>query len=118
MNFLRGALVDGGKVFRSDSGFTVRLDHAVPGALDRPVIVGMRPEHLVACDDGQPVEVVVVEPTGSATQVNVRYRDDELVCEFRDRVSARRGETLRVAPMPGCVHLFDAATGRRIEPLH
>jgi multiple sugar transport system ATP-binding protein len=118
MNFLRGTLVDDGRAFRSDSGFAVRLDTPIHGGDARPVIAGIRPEHVVVCDDGQPVEVVVVEPTGSATQVNVRRGSDELVCEFRERVPARAGETLWIAPMPGCVHLFDAETGRRIEAMH
>ena len=118
MNFLAGTLDRTGSVFRSTHGFTVRLDTPVDGADARPVIAGIRPEHVVVCDDGEPVEVVVVEPTGSVTQVNARHGGDELVCEFRERVPARAGETLRIAPMAGCVHLFDAQTGRRIEAVH
>jgi multiple sugar transport system ATP-binding protein len=115
MNFLRGMLIEDGRAFRSDSGFVVRLDQAMSSALNRPVIAGIRPEHLVVHGDGQTVDVVVVEPTGATTQVNVRHGTEELVCEFRERVPARAGEKLRIAPVAGCVHLFDAQTGRRIE---
>ena len=38
----------------------------------RPVVYGIRPEHLDIADDGFEAEVVVVEPTGSETQVFAR----------------------------------------------
>ncbi|MFM0221777.1 ABC transporter ATP-binding protein [Paraburkholderia dipogonis] len=117
MNFLRGALVDGDKetVFRSDSsGLTVRLGRQLTADRSRPVILGIRPEHFVTTEDGTPTEVVVVETTGSATQVNVRYGSDEIICEFRERVLARPGERLCIAPLPHAIHLFDAETGRRL----
>jgi multiple sugar transport system ATP-binding protein len=116
MNFLEGVLVDGeaGTVFRSGSGFTVRLGPQLAMDRSRPVILGIRPEHFVATENGTPTEVVVVETTGSATQVNVRRGSDELVCEFRERVPARPGETLCIAPLPEAIHLFDAQTGQRM----
>jgi multiple sugar transport system ATP-binding protein len=119
MNFLRGALVDGDKetVFRSDSGLTVRLGRQLTADRSRPVILGIRPEHFVTAADGTPTEVVVVETTGSATQVNVRYGSDEIVCEFRERVLARPGERLCISPLLDAIHLFDAETGRRLTGL-
>ena len=43
-------------------------------------------------DDGVPVEVVVVEPTGSETQVVAKAGGQEMICVFRERVhgQARR----------------------------
>jgi multiple sugar transport system ATP-binding protein len=119
MNFLRGALVDGDKetVFRSDSGLTVRLGRQLTADRSRPVILGIRPEHFVTVADGTPTEVVVVETTGSATQVNVRYGSDEIVCEFRERILARPGERLCISPLLDAIHLFDAETGRRLTGL-
>jgi multiple sugar transport system ATP-binding protein len=120
MNFLKGALIedDHGTAFRSDGGFTIRLARQLADDRSRRVILGIRPEHIVTTADGAPAEVVVVESTGSATQVNVRSGPDELVCEFRERVVARPGETLCVAPLSDAVHLFDAETGQRLEDPH
>jgi multiple sugar transport system ATP-binding protein len=118
MNFVNGMLSSGddGAVFRSDGGFTVRLGRRLAVDPARPVTLGVRPEHLVPADDGTPAQVVVVETTGSATQVSVRAGSDELICEFRERVPARPGDVLRLAPLPDTVHLFDAQSGARIEP--
>ncbi len=58
--------------------------------------------------------MVVVEPTGSETQVVVKAGGEELVCLFRERVLANPGETIHVAPDQALVHLFDAETGKRL----
>ena len=61
-----------------------------------------------------PVEVIVIEPTGSETQVVAQLGEQEIVCVFRERIKARPGETIRIAPDPALVHLFDEATGQRL----
>ena len=37
-----------------------------------------------------------------------------IIAAFRERVSARPGETIHVTPDPAMVHLFDATTGRAL----
>ena len=59
--------------------------------------------------------VVVVEPTGSETQVVAKGAGQELICVFRERVTARPGETIHVTPNPDLVHLFDQDTGKRLQ---
>ncbi len=44
----------------------------------------------------------------------LRVGEATLVGAFRERVSARPGDTLPVSPEPGLAHLFDAASGKRI----
>ena len=44
----------------------------------------------------------------------LRLGGSDLSCVFRERVSARPGETLRVAIDAAHVHLFDAESGRRL----
>jgi multiple sugar transport system ATP-binding protein len=34
---------------------------------------------------------------------------------FRERLTAKPGETIHVMPRPDLVHLFDAATGARLN---
>ncbi len=62
-----------------------------------------------------PAEVIVVEPTGSETQVVAKVGMEEITCVFRERISARPGETIHVAPDPALVHLFDGNSGQRIN---
>jgi len=58
---------------------------------------------------------VVVEPTGSETQVAMRIAETPLTGAFRERVAGRMGDTIRVKPDLSLVHLFDAATQQRIN---
>jgi 15-cis-phytoene synthase len=39
---------------------------------------------------------------------------EAVTCAFRERVSARPGESIRVSPDPALVHLFDETTGQRV----
>ncbi|WP_048710037.1 TOBE domain-containing protein, partial [Microvirga massiliensis] len=81
----------------------------------RAAIYGVRPEHFALGNGGIPATVVVVEPTGSETQVVARLGDQEVICVFRERITARPGETIHVAPDPRLVHLFDEKSGRRLQ---
>jgi multiple sugar transport system ATP-binding protein len=57
----------------------------------------------------------VVEPTGSETQVFAKVGGYPIVTVFRDRVSARPGETMVLTPNLDAVHLFDAESGKRLD---
>jgi len=116
MNFVKGTVAadEGKAVFATEEGLRFPVGD-IPGiAAGRPLTLGVRPEHLVIAPQGVPVEVIVVEPTGSETQVNVRHGRQEFVCLFRDRIVPRPGETMRILPLPQHVHLFDAETGQRL----
>jgi multiple sugar transport system ATP-binding protein len=89
-----------------------KLGAAKPG---QAIVYGIRPEHIHLSDKGVEAEVVVVEPTGSETQVVVRLKGEEMVCVFRERITAKPGETIKILPDPDLVHLFDAANGKRID---
>src|SRR5215204_1800516 len=113
MNFVTGRLQGGG--FVSDGGLRLPLRSAPAASDGQPAIYGIRPEHFRLTPDGIPVEVVVVEPTGSETQVVARSAGQEMIAIFRDRIMAKPGETIRLAPDPALVHLFDEASGRRLQ---
>ena len=111
MNFLNGRIE--GNTFITQDGFRLPLSDVAPASASAAVY-GIRPEHFSLTDAGVPVEVVVVEPTGSETQIVVRSGSQEIVCVFRDRVLPKPGETIRILPDAARVHLFDAASGRRL----
>ncbi|MCP8939582.1 sn-glycerol-3-phosphate ABC transporter ATP-binding protein UgpC [Alsobacter sp. SYSU M60028] len=115
MNFIRGKVRAGAPAsVVTDAGGAFPLAIAPQGSDGRPVVYGMRPEHIHLDPNGLPAEVVVVEPTGSETQVVVRVAGSELVCVFRERITAGPGETIRISPDPKLVHVFDAETGKRL----
>lgn len=119
MNFLDGRVALGGRPrVVTDDGLELPLaDDAPLAAADegRRVLYGIRPEHFrLDASAGAEAEVVVVEPTGSETQIVLRYGGRDVTAAFRDRLGARPGDRLPLAPIPSEGHLFDASTGRRI----
>ena len=111
MNFLKGKISGG--AFQSDNGTNLPLPPGPEGSDGKPVVYGVRPEHFVLHPEGWPATVHVIEPTGSETQVMAEFAGSPVICAFRERVSARPGEVIRVVPDPSLVHVFDAATGLR-----
>ena len=78
------------------------------------VHLGVRPEHLVLSDDGLPMTVKVVEPTGSETIVFLTFQNQNVVAVFRERNSFTNGQLIHLKPDPKFLHVFDAATGMRM----
>jgi len=115
MNFVRGR-VEGG-AFRAEDGASLPLPRArvANGSDGQPAVYGIRPEHFQLSSEGLPAKVHVIEPTGSETQVMAEFAGTPIICAFRERVTARPGETIRVAADPSLVHLFDAGTGQRLN---
>ncbi len=58
--------------------------------------------------------VIVVEPTGSETQVLSRIGKQEVNAVFRERHAFAPGEKVRFLPRADNAHLFDASSGQRI----
>ena len=108
MNLLPGEVADGG--FRAVGGALLPLPPDAPPGI---ATYGIRPEHLMLADDGIPARISIVEPTGSETQVSMRIGETPLIGAFRERITGRPGETLRVKPDLSLVHLF-GADGKRL----
>ncbi|HEV7345027.1 MAG TPA: sn-glycerol-3-phosphate ABC transporter ATP-binding protein UgpC [Devosia sp.] len=110
MNILAGSIKDG--------------DFHAPGArlplpgdthAAGPVSYGIRPEHILLAPNGLPATVLLVEPMGSETQVTMTLGEQTIIGIFRERLTARPGETIGIMPELSAIHLFDAADGQRIN---
>jgi multiple sugar transport system ATP-binding protein len=112
MNVLEGRIVD--SHFHSRDGLQWALPERRAGTAGASILYGIRPEHLRLDQQGMAASVVLVEPTGSETQVQLRVGERPITAAFRERIMARPGETLRVAPDPAHIHLFDQTTGLRL----
>ncbi|HZF76313.1 MAG TPA: sn-glycerol-3-phosphate ABC transporter ATP-binding protein UgpC [Acetobacteraceae bacterium] len=113
MNLLQGRMANG--AFEAEDGSRWPLPPSGPGAAPgQPVIYGIRPEHLRLDGDGMPARIQLVEPTGSETQVLLRVGDTPVVGAFRERISARPGEEIRIIPDLPLVHLFAGENGQRL----
>jgi multiple sugar transport system ATP-binding protein len=116
MNFLRGTVrVNGRATFHSEGGVELPISGAPRATDGQPVVYGVRPEHFSLDGAGVPAEVVVLEPTGSETQAQLRIGGQEVTGVFRERLDARPGEKIPVLPRPDLVHLFDPSSGKRLS---
>ena len=106
MNLLSAELSDG----------KVRIaDHLFPGPSgEGKVTLGVRPEHLILSDDGLPMRVKVVEPTGAETMVFLGFEGQSITAVFRERHAFNSGQTIHLKPDPDHIHIFDAETGARL----
>ena len=108
--------VNGSASFEGPNGLKLPLGTAAPANSDgKPAIYGIRPEHFTIADDGAEAEIVVVEPTGSETQVFAKLGGEEVVAVFRERHQFNPGDKIRLKPDLRVVHLFDDTTGQRIN---
>ena len=114
MNMIAGRLGEGGGPGVQVNGHRLPLTTGSAAGEGRPVIYGIRPEHLDLADDGFPARVAVVEPTGSETLVFLRFGETEMVAAFRDRYDFEPGQTVHLRPRADKAHLFDSETGERI----
>ena len=116
MNMLKGRIsLNGAATFEAPAGITFALNNAPSGSDGRPAIYGVRPEHFSLSDDGTEAVVQVVEPTGSELQVVAKVGENEIIAVFRERHQFRPGDKIRLKPDPRLIHLFDEATGKRLE---
>ena len=115
MNFLPGRLVLDGSAVQLDAGPLVRLAGRRAGDA---VTLGIRPEHLTLGGEGLALTVDLIEPLGSETLVHGRVagaRAEVIAVKVPGMVAA--AESVTVSVQADQAHVFDAVTGKRIDPL-
>jgi multiple sugar transport system ATP-binding protein len=112
MNFLKGKVEADG--FRTPDGVLLPLQSAPPAAVGQSAIYGIRPEHFILSDQGAPITVQVVEPTGSEMQIVGQLGSQKVICIFRERIRTNPGDTIHVMPDAALAHIFEEQTGNRL----
>jgi sn-glycerol 3-phosphate transport system ATP-binding protein len=92
------------------------LAAAAPGASGRPVLVGLRPEHLDLASDGPlALRVELLERLGADTILHGRLADGvALTARTAAHFAPDLGDIARFAIGPDKIHLFDPDSGRRL----
>ena len=123
MNVLDGRVDDDGAAV-AFGGARLPLEHRLPDQAGREVRVGIRPEHLVEDPAGPAsasgaleVEIEWIELLGADTVAHGRLADGQFLAlrQPGDR-PVSSGDRYRLRAAPVHLHLFDPATGRRIDP--
>jgi multiple sugar transport system ATP-binding protein len=125
MNTLTGAVVqEGGQVLLALDDHRVPFPEghaaAVRAAGSTEVVIGVRPEHLQLRADGLlPATVTVIESLGHERHVVCRLSDGQMLIlrQGSDEVAPAVDTTVHLAVDPTHLHVFDAGTTRRLEPL-
>ena len=114
MNFIDGSIEEG--VFRSEKGLILPLPKGSPVAQygGRPLVYGIRPEHIRVAANGISGRVGIVEGTGSEIYAKLDCGGEEISCLFRERLNIRFGDRIDIAIDQASAHLFDKASGKRL----
>jgi multiple sugar transport system ATP-binding protein len=116
MNVVAGTLRrSNGSVQAEAVGARWPVPPAASGNDGQAIQYGVRPTDLRLAASGIPAKVVVVEPTGAETEMLVQVADSEFVIVLHGRTDAQPGDTVHLELDPGSVHLFDAASGKRLN---
>jgi multiple sugar transport system ATP-binding protein len=115
MNLLKGTIKGGAKpMFALDNGPNLPLGKVDKVHNGKSAYYGVRPEHLILGKGGIPVDVSVIEPMGSETQLFAKVGGQRIVALLRQRLAAKPGDKLSLVPDTSAIHLFDAETRQRL----
>lgn len=99
---------DGGMVIDGENS-TVILEQT-----DRPMIVGVRPEHISISDSkGIPAELISADYLGSETMIDARIGGQPVLVRWPGQMRLTEPMTARLSWDGSHVHVFDAASGKR-----
>lgn len=80
------------------------------------ILFGIRPEHLKMTANGRiKARITAIEPTGPETHIYCDVGGQEVCFTSNERLSITRGETVNLEPVISYVHIFEAASGKRIN---
>ena len=92
----------------------MNLLNQAPG-LPAGQILGIRPEHLDLAAEGWELKVDTVELLGAERLVHAHLGNESLTLRFDASMAAPKpGELFHALPKAGCIHHFDAETGKRL----
>ena len=120
MNLIEGVLrLETGHAFVETAGLRLPLETKPQAKEGQRVIYGIRPSALDRLPDAAPgsiaARIEVIEPTGDELYAHVRAGGIRLHVALGGRPAVKIGDPIALLPRPGTVHLFDAASGKRLE---
>jgi multiple sugar transport system ATP-binding protein len=124
MNLFHGTLrrEDGLRLEMKEGAVLLGSDAAALAAfVDKPLVVGIRPEDLLTVADREGVDerfrahVDVVEPVGNEVFLNMRHAGDELVSRVPPHTTVQPGSEISLGFHAERLHFFDPESTARID---
>jgi multiple sugar transport system ATP-binding protein len=118
MNILEGTMrVQGGRSYVEAQGAQWPVDPGVRAQDGQKVHYGIRPGDIKVSTEGEgiPAKVIVVEPTGAETELLLQVGDAQLVVVMHGRTKVQPDDLVRLKIEGGASHLFDGASGNRMD---
>ena len=119
MNMMKGVVRNG--TIDVGDGVSIPIDRSAGASQGleegRPVVFGIRPEHVIVGDGPGSMRgrVVVTEPTGADTQVLCRVGHSDIIVMSHDRIDVHAGDEISLRPDLGRAHVFDEQTGQSLR---
>jgi multiple sugar transport system ATP-binding protein len=115
MNLFEARMDPEGQLALLSDGTPVRLPERLgklaPG---KKLTLGVRAEYISLGSSGWPATVSVIEPTGTETQIGLRFAGQPVRVLLRGRTASNPGDAVHLVVDPDAIHVFDATSGRRI----
>jgi multiple sugar transport system ATP-binding protein len=112
MNFLRGVVRSGS--FEGE-GYSVALSRTPAKADGRPVLLGVRAEHMRIADGGLPARISVVEPLGSHALVTAIVGKTLIKVQAPIGLRAKPDDEVHLAMDEAMVRWMDAGSGTALD---
>jgi multiple sugar transport system ATP-binding protein len=118
MNVFKGTLrVAGGRTWVEALGHEWPAQALAQGRDGQAVAYGVRPTDVTVSKTGTgiPARVIVVEPTGAETELLLDVGGERMIIVMHGRTDAMPDDTVHLEIAAGKAHLFDDASGQRLE---
>ncbi len=117
MNFIDGTVVDSGGALELEVAHGPRwpLPDKARSYAGRSLRLGVRPEHIGISEQGVQSQVIIIEPTGSDTHLQLQTGQQSIVAAVRDRITVSPGQPIQLRYDAQKAHLFDPTSGNRLN---
>jgi len=117
MNFIDGAVgLAPAPQLRVSETLSIPLGEIPASALNRDIILGVRPEDVLLTESGGiHATVLLVEPTGSETHAALQLGRQTITAVWRERVNVRPGDEVNLLLNARNLHYFDPVSKERLS---
>jgi len=114
MTLLEGRIAADGRSFVLADGSAIAMPDAMSLLAGRPLVMGVRPEHLRLGGGNFEMQVETVEVLGAEHLVHGKVAGTTLIVRVGPHESPSPGSSVTIGFAPGVAHWFDPATQQRI----